>query len=285
MMETNQKEVVDYQRAEHLLQLGRFTDAIPIIGTQLTQQPEDHYSHYQMARAFLGLSDYDAANQHADKVIAADPNSSLGFFIKSVICHYQLHFTQELEYAEQAAHLDPEDPDILLRLARAQIQSGLLKKAKVTAEQIVGLIPDDLESHEIMGDIYFELNDYEKASQHFEAALEYDPENHTIINDLARCYIGLKERKKAIETMHQALVLAPDSDVLRSNMYQTLQSFLDAEKLKGRSALKKLPSELQFFYRDYQQRTNVFEKFGSVFWGIVWISLFGALIFFFSTVT
>ena len=275
----------EFSRAEHLLQLKRYEDAIPVIGSELAKDPQSYMAHYQMARAFLGLEDYNAASHHCEIMISEYPDAALGYFIKSCVEHEKHNFVDELRLSEQAANLEPEDIDILRRLTHAQMQNGLLKKAKETVEQLVLLAPDDMETHELMGDICFELKDYFQAKKHYEAALEFDPENAALVNDLARCYIGLKQRKEAIDTMYNALRMMPDSELLRSNLFRTIQSFLDREKLKGKAALKSLPDELQYFYSDFKGRTSFFQRHGSVFWGAMWILFLAAMIGFFSTVT
>jgi len=137
----------------------------------------------------------------------------------------------------------------------------------------------------MLGEICLELKDYYQAKQHFTAALEFNPENASLLNDLARSLIGLKQRDGAIKAMHNALTLMPDSDLLRENMFRTIQSFLDREKLKGKAALKSLPEQLQYFYRDYQGRTNILQRHGAVFWAGAWILFLTLMVGFFSSVT
>ncbi|NTS76506.1 hypothetical protein HR060_06445 [Catenovulum sp. SM1970] len=280
-----QQAGAEHARADHLLELARYEEAIPVIGIQLAKAPDNAMLHYQMARAFLGLNDFNAADKHADTMISVDPNNPMGFYLKSLTSHALKNFVGELSYAEQAVILCPDDADFLKRLSQARLQNGLIAKARESAEQMMLLAPDEPESHEVMADICLALKDYYQAKVHVVKALEYSPNSYVLLNDLARCHIGLKDRKLAIDTMFNALQQLPDSETLRSNMFRTIQSFLDLERLKGRAALKSLPEELQFFYRDYQQRTNAFEKHGTLMWGVFWLILMGGLIAFFSTVT
>jgi len=275
----------EYGRAEHLLNLNRYEDAIPIIGAELAKDPQNYMVHYQMTRAFLGLGDLVGATHHSEIMISEHPDLALGYYIKSYIEHEKHNFVEELKMAEQAANIEPEDTDILRRLVQAQMQNGLLKRARETVEQLVLLAPDDMETQELMGDICLELKDYFQAKKHYEAALEFNPEDAGLLNDLARCFIGLKQRKDAIDAMHNALRMTPDSDILRSNLFRTIQSFLDREKLKGKAAFRSLPDELQFFYSDFKGRTNVFQRHGAVFWGVMWILLLAGMITFFSSFT
>lgn len=285
MSEKLVKEVGSYEKTEYLLELKRFGDAIALISLALSKEPEDYRLTSQLVRAFIGLNDFTSAQYHADNLITIEPNNPFGFYIKSIIAHHQLHFDDELKFSEHAVHLEPDNANYLFRMAYAQLQSGLVKQAKITAEQLMLLSPDESHSHELMGDICLQLQDYKQAKQYIDTALVFHPNSIALLNDLASCYIGLKKKKLAIETMHNVLRLNPDSKALQSKLYGTIQSFLDSEKLRGRKGFKSLPTELQIFYNDYIGRADTPNKYGTLILSVLWGAFLIGLVALFSLFT
>ncbi len=118
-----------------------------------------------------------------------------------------IDFDGELQAAEHAVSLAPEDPDLLDRLARAQVQSGLLKKARVTAIQLTKVAPENADTHSLLCDICLELNDYKTAEAHISEAIRQQPENHGLHNDMGRVHLGKKAWHDAVIAFYNAVKL------------------------------------------------------------------------------
>ncbi len=263
----------DYQREESnlrleetevLIELGRIEEALAACSRAIASDPENPFLFYSLARIHLGLEHYQEATDAARRIIGLAPEWPYGYFIISIGLHRLLDFDGELKAAEHAASLDPEDPTLVDRLARAQMQSGLLKKAKVTATQLIKVAPEDAETHSLLGDICFALDEYETAERHIREALRRQPEDHVLHNDLGRTHLARKRWRDAIDAFFCATKLRPAEAAYRDNLNVALTNWADSSIWKGKrdEALAALPPGILSFYQYKRSSRTAFERLG-----------------------
>jgi len=205
------------------------------------------------------------ALEAAQRVIALAPEWPYGYYILSACLHKRLDFDGELKAAEHAASLDPENPILLDRLARAQMQSGLLNRARTTATELVKVSPEDADTHSLLSDICFELNDFRYAETHLREALRQTPEDHVLHNDLGRIALAQKKWREAIDAFYHAAKLQPEATTYHNNLNLAISYWLDTRGVgkKRRLALEELAPGIRAFYRHRQDSRTPFQRLGS----------------------
>lgn len=168
------------EEAELLIRLKRYPEALAACSRAIAQDPEDAGNYFDLARIHLLLGQDCEAQEAAQQATSLAPQWPYGFYIMSHCLHKRLDFSGELRAAEYAVSLDPESPALLERLVRAQMQSGQLKAAGTTAAELVKVSPEDADTHSLLSDICFELNDYRCAETHLREALRQTPEDHVL---------------------------------------------------------------------------------------------------------
>lgn len=268
------------KQLEILLELNRYSKAIPLASQLLSDDPENLYLLYQLAHGYLGIKDYQRAKEVCEKSLAIDPNDGHTHYLLSVIYRATLDFDSSLMFAEKAAHLEPENELFLETLAYAQLQQGLLKTAQTTAKQLILLAPNSVSSHELMGDIELNLDNFKSAESHFRAALRIQPDDTGLINDLARSLHEQKKHTEAIEYCYQALKLDPNNHTFQNNLFNLVHAQFGKKSWlgQGNHFLNQLSPPIKQFYLDKKSRS-------SSFWGASSVMMTLYIIIFLFTMT
>ena len=87
--------------------------------------------------------------------------------------------------------------------------SGDTAKTIADLEQLAGRDPRNPEYPSRIGNIYYDLGQYEKALTYYQRSLTLHPGNPSVETDLATCYHYLGQDDKALETLDKVLEYAP----------------------------------------------------------------------------
>jgi tetratricopeptide (TPR) repeat protein len=82
------------------------------------------------------------------------------------------NLTQAIEQMKEAAHLFPQDSDILLRFAELGIAGGMFAEAREYLGKIIELEPANIRARRLLGDLYVKEGDREKAWPEYLSVLD-----------------------------------------------------------------------------------------------------------------
>ncbi len=277
-------EMSQIERVRALLELGRHEQAVSEAAKALASCPDSYYLQYFMAVAFLSLDNIDEADRVSRSALQLDPGNGDGYYLRSLILHRQLNFVGELEMAQQAASIDPEDPTYLTRLADAQLQSGMIREAKETTEELVRLDPGSEEAHEQLASISMQLSDWKTAEKHYRAVLSITPMAIHIHHNLAIVLIQQKRKPEAIEVIFNALRSDTTNKDLQQQLYDAVNNYLPPVFFPSRrkKKLQSLPSPIVFFYQDRRDREGFLANHGVLVNVAGWLLGIGILVFVFN---
>ncbi|TQV76448.1 tetratricopeptide repeat protein [Aliikangiella marina] len=272
-------------RIEALIDISRYEDAEKLSREALASEPEDAYLLFLLARAQFGQSAYDQCEATLHACLAADPEFSWAYYLLSLLHHIEKRFNSEIQCAEKAASMAPQEPTFIQRLAEAYLTSGEVKQAKAVLQQLLEIEPDSKAAHQLMGDIDFRLTNYAAAETHYRQALTFDPENIELLNDLARSLYGQKgKHQEALDMWFNMVQLDPTNPVLTDNLISSIKDWQGEKSAsgKGKNQLSDLPQALQYFYEDHQKRQSFMQKWGYIVWPVIWIVVLAGVSFLFS---
>jgi tetratricopeptide (TPR) repeat protein len=252
------------EEARTLYALKRYPEALTACHRAIANDPEEPSNYATLTQIHLQLKQPQEALEAGRKVVTLAPEWPFGYYLMSFCLHGCLDFDGELRAAEHAASLDPEDPIILDRLARAQLQSGLLKRAKTTATQLTRVSPEDADTFSLLSDICFQLNDFTNAENHLLAALQLAPEDHVLHNDLGRIHLARKAWRQAIDAFYNAAKLNPVEQSYQQNLNYAISSWLGKQAMRGKKSrsLETLPPAIRAFYQHKLDSRTAFERLG-----------------------
>ena len=188
----------------------------------LAEDPENGHAHRAAAQALINLERYAEARPHVEKALAAYPYHSFSHRLASIMAFHLKEFTRADEHIQRALELAPNDPQNWHHLASMRYQHGALDIAAKHARRALELQPDN--PHLINLLALCERGD--KASQlaSYHRALELDPENSAVHNNLGVYYLNVAEDYPRAEAcFREALRLDPTDQTPQKNLLLVLR--------------------------------------------------------------
>jgi tetratricopeptide (TPR) repeat protein len=177
------------ERTENLLieaeqSMGDQTAAVHVLEARVQRHPQDQQAIYQLARAYLSLSQAMLLRAHT-----LAPDSSLSHIMQG-------------EIEEGAGHMQAAETEY-----RISVERG----------------PDESITHEHLGNIYWLQGLWEKASKEFAEALQLDPNNCGAAWKEADALLNLQiEPDKALELLQRSVEHCPTLDQARVDRAKAL---------------------------------------------------------------
>jgi tetratricopeptide (TPR) repeat protein len=212
------------ERAELLLDQGRYKDAELQIKQALSQDPDHDYALGLLGRCYVNNGRYDEAIVIIQQAIALDPNDSFYFYLLGFAYYHKNQHVKAIEYLQHAIKLYPYHAEYFGLMAHVLIEdrafeAGLhkaneglavdaesitclnarsiaLNKLKRTEDAIATMQdalaqdPDNAITHTTVGWNFLEKGNYNDAQHHFMEALRINPNQ-------AGAKAGLKESLKS----------------------------------------------------------------------------------------
>ena len=153
--------------------------------------------------------------------------------------------TKALEQFREALKIYPDDPHLHYDLAYTYDMKGMLDKTEYHLKEAIRLKPDYSEAYNYLGFIYFSRGKVEEAIQYYHKALENELYMNPQIahNNLGLAYLSLKEYRKAMLHLEEAVRLVPDYAIAYNNLgkaYEGLGNY-DKARFNYEQAVKYFP--------------------------------------------
>lgn len=204
------------QRADFLIEVGRYREALSELVADLALYPEGYHSLCQSAYCQFQLSEYQAAYDLTKKAVAAAPEEEWAYRLQSMTFSATGDNRRALEAAEKSVHLAPNYLSSLHTLVYAQVGVWKLLEAEKTVAQMLEISPDDANAHDAAGYVALKKEEYEKAEKHYQTALKIDPESVSALNNLGVVYLeyanagkGKEYRKRSADLFERAVRVQP----------------------------------------------------------------------------
>ena len=113
---------------------------------------------------------------------------------------------------------DPVQKSVISQTAGKDQEVSVERAAQIfEAEKRTSETSDDVMAWIDLGNLYFDAGNHEKAITAYKKALELNPNNANVMNDLAVMYRRTGQPKKAIETFDKAIKIDPGHETVRFN--------------------------------------------------------------------
>jgi len=116
-------------------------------------------------------------------------------------------------------------------LAGYLYKQGMLDQAAAALQKLLDLDPNNSSAHNDLGNIFQQLEEFEKAISEYQAAIRSDPTNHEPHNNIGIIYTTQGKPGEAVREFEIARKLCPDYPDVYNNLgviYYDLQQFDDA---------------------------------------------------------
>ena len=167
--------------------LGRNPDAARVLEKARQLSPRDTEAIAQLALVYDSMKKNDESDSLYEEALRINPNFAL------VLNNYAYSLSErgiQLERALKMAHraLDaaPDNASYLDTMGWIYFQLGKYRDAETYVKKAIAKGEVSAVVHEHMGDIYFRLNDTERALEHWNAALKLDEHNPLLREKISR---------------------------------------------------------------------------------------------------
>jgi tetratricopeptide (TPR) repeat protein len=177
------------------------------------------YYHYSLAQWFENNGDLRKALSEMRLALKYNPESSAIHVENAILLGKAANINEAIESAQEAARLDPKNPDphwllanIFFKMRERQRSSKeWMLKAVQELEALKEITPEDERIYYSLGTAYFELNEAEKAIQAMEKFQSFPGVGDNGYREIATYYENTGNLEKAIEFLTKGLTIQPDS--------------------------------------------------------------------------
>jgi Flp pilus assembly protein TadD len=186
----------------------------------LSVEPENTAAHMAAGKALVVLERPAEAERHIGRVLAATPDSDIAHRLMSAIHFSAGRFKAADESVRKAISLDPTDAFHWYHLALMCYRQGDRASAKKFGSKALELSP---RNPDIMNLVAM-CESAEQKLARYHAALELDPENAAIHNNIGAYHLDVThDYQTAEECFRRALFFEPSGKTYRTNLFVTLK--------------------------------------------------------------
>ena len=215
---TDRFEPDDMQaRALGLLQENEPRRGRPIYEELLTRRPEDVLALKRLAAVRMGLKQWKAVVDLADRLIAMPAEEVAGKTLAAIAHHELKHYGQSVEAARRVIELDPGLNQMplprtlfwnnlamdLMALGQTEEARGYLERALADSED-AGLM-------ELLGLTYSQQGSRDEAERCWRRAERWDPNNADVCLDLGRLAMSRRRWDEALGFLRRAADRSPEA--------------------------------------------------------------------------
>lgn len=195
-----------FSKANTLIAMERYTDAIDLLNDLIKELPTNPYAMCLIAECYENMHRYEEATSYYKKVIENRPDFSDAFFGLGSTLAKQDDPENALLAIDRALELDPNNFDFLFTRGEILLQVGAKEEAMKIFQQIADESPDD-------ADVWLMIS-YIKEEESLETAIElllkaYEPcaDNAKFNCRLAILYFRIKDIPKCVDYLQRAFAL------------------------------------------------------------------------------
>ena len=212
------------ERAQLLIQTGRFADAEREAGMALAEDPDDAIAHALMAVCLSQTERLTDATEHAKQAVGLAPDVAQMHYILSGIWSARNFLDEAEEEARSAIELDPFDADYHHRLGAILADRKKWKEALHAADQGLSIDAEHVASLNLRAMALRRLGDKREAHTQLTDALANDPDDPWTHANVGWNLLEAGKPKEAMGHFKEALRLDPELDWARQGIVETLKA-------------------------------------------------------------
>lgn len=223
------------KRAELLLEIGRYADALEQLQVLIEVIPDDPELYRMLAEAHAGRGNYEAAVLACRKVLELDPKDFDTYELLLALLRDRLERREEAEkVVEELLQHHGQDPRALVVAARHYRAAGDLTTARKHADAALQAAPDNADAIVLAATIALEQEDYDVALDLAQRGIEKAHDNPEPYILAARVLASRDRMAEAIAVLRKGLEATDRSPIVLVTLAEYLATSGredDAERL------------------------------------------------------
>ena len=221
-------------RADILLDVKRYEEAIADAEAVLTIEPDHWHSHIQIAHAHLAQERQNDARDHIAEVVRLAPDNPRALRLASLLYASYAKFAGALKLADQALALDTDNLASHRLRGRILFDMADYRGASHAFREVITRDPRDVFAHCRLSDALFSTGDYDETVEVTGHLIDLDPDHSHAYYARARALIELGRISEAIADLDRLLptqhfhgLIFAASEVRRIGHYDSATQYLD----------------------------------------------------------
>ena len=214
------------QRANALIAVGRYPDAIRELSVALASSPEDPDILCTLALAHLDSGRHKDGLSFSRRAVAVAPDHDWPYRLLSLALRRTGKPKEALEAAMAAARIQPESYLVLMSVAGAQLDAGMRNEALATANRAVAAAPDSADTYNLRGQVLMAQKRHLEAEADFRYALRINPTDWVYNNNLGVVLRRQNKKKEAVEAFERAVKANPRAKTARQNLFGSTSAYV-----------------------------------------------------------
>ena len=207
----------DLDRASVMIDLGRYGDAVSLLGSALASSPGSSRGWCLLSRAHLGGGNAPEAVAAAARASALDPADDWPYRLVSTALIAMGQTAGAVSAAQQACRLAPQFWRSQVCVAQAATADGEHELAAQAAAAALALAPDVADVHVTAGKAALARGDVSEAKRWQQSALAIEPAHSGAINELGRISLRSRDASGAVTHFLRAARTSPGIGVFSRN--------------------------------------------------------------------
>lgn len=191
------------------LSVGNNEKAKELFDQSIVLGSEDPRTFQGRGVAYFNLDRFEEALLDFEKTIEIDPNYGGGYYQRGVLKFTQKDFDGALTDFNKAIEIWPDNILSLHYRAKVYLLLGMPEKAKHDCETILSIDSDYVEAYYMIGTIYHDAKEYEKAIEYYDLAYKKDESFLLALTDRAAAKIGLNKAEEALSDAEISIAKDP----------------------------------------------------------------------------
>lgn len=205
---------------KQLLYDGKYEEAVIAALDSLESDASDPAVHYQLAKAYLGKSEYPKAFQHFKTAYRLDTMFMAALKEVGLMYNYMGQTKSAIRCFSQLIEHEPENHQAWVDLARIYRSNGYYVEAIQLYLNLIHHYPENYVYHKNLGDCYLKKNNPVKAFEFYEKAHQLNPKDLEVILRLGNLTIKSAQFNDGIEFTETGLSIdSSNTPLLKLNAY------------------------------------------------------------------
>lgn len=212
------------QRAQLLLQQGRYQDAVTTLRQHLSGSAGDVDGLFLLAICHLEMDQTDDAAMVVQNALSLAPADDRFLYLQARIMLLKRQYDAAITAIREAVALFPYHADYFAMWSEILLCRKEYKEALQKAEEGLALDPENQACLNLRSHALFKLGNKEAAFSDLHSALEHNPENAYTHANLGWKYLEAGDHRKALEHFRESLKIDPNDQWARSGMVQAMKA-------------------------------------------------------------
>ncbi len=212
------------QRAQVLIQTGRYVDAEKELRKVLHDMPEHAHAHALLSLCLSHRLQHEAALREARTAISLEPDESLYHYFCADCLLRAKRLDEATASIGRAISIDPDDADYYYQLAAIQLEKNERKAARASLMRALNVDPEHADSLALLARLQAILGETQDAEHLANAAVRNRPQSADAHVSRGYTLLYAGNAKESFDAFREALRLNPNSEAARAGLLEAIKN-------------------------------------------------------------